>query len=93
MSRRQYTLSLTWTPATIRYTGGIDTIKKLRDFSEMVKDRNLRFSPFKITSRAELKSRRALKLDDYKLMKKDSEIECFWKMTKNRLRISAKFSY
>ena len=85
-SRRQYTQSLTRPPPPIRYTGGIITTKSLRrDFSKMVKDRNKRFSPFKPTSKGELRSRRALKSDYYKLVKKDIENKCFWKMTKNRL--------
>ena len=85
-SRRHYTHSLTRPPPAIRYTGGINTTKSLRrDFSKMVKDRNKRFSPFKTTSKGELKSGRALKSDDYKLVKNDIENKCFWKMTKNRL--------
>jgi len=39
----------------------------------MVKDRNLRFSPFKTTFKGELKFGRALKSDDYKLVKNDIE--------------------
>ena len=85
-SRRHYTQSITRPPATIRCTGVINTTKSLRrDFSKMVKDRNLQFSPFETTSKGELKSRRALKSDDYKLAKNDIENKCFWKMTKNRL--------
>ena len=83
--RRQYTQSLTLPPATIRYTGGINTTKSLRcDFSKMVKDRNLRFSPFKIISKKEFRSRRALKSNEYKLVKNAIENKCFWKLTKNR---------
>ena len=93
-SRRQYTQSLTRPPATIRYTGGINTTKSLRrDFSKMVKDRNLRFSPFKITSKGELKSRRAIKSDDYKLVKKDIENKYFGNDQKSTFRISAKLNY